>query len=488
VTPQVCVVGLGPGRADLVTARTLALIAEHPVRFVRTLRHPSAGLVADAPRGCSSFDDLYDAADSFDELYAAIVERLAEAAAEHGRVLYAVPGSPLVLERTVELLRARSDLDTVVHPGVSFLDEAWRALGVDPVTAGVTLADAYEVARDGFTSSGPVLVAHVHARWLMSEIKLALADPPEGTVAVICHHLGLDDERLVTVDWPELDRTVEPDHLTCLWLPRIPSPVGDELARFHRLSLTLREKCPWDIEQTHESLVRHLLEETHELIEAIENAPTGDPLVADADLVEELGDVLYQVAFHCAIAEEEGRFDLATVARRAHDKLVSRHPHVFGGTRLDAADDVVEAWEQIKKREKPDRTGIFDGLVEAMPALLLADKTQRRASREGWDWADPVAALDKVTEETTEVADALAGSGGTAAELGDLLFSAVNVARLADVDPEAALRGAVRRFRARVLAAADLAAAEGRRPADLDQSQLDDLWERAKGIVGGPDH
>lgn len=484
MTPRVCVVGLGPGRADLVTSRTMSLIAEHPVRFARTLRHPSAHLVVDAPGECRSFDDLYETADSFDEVYARIADHLADAAREHGRVLYAVPGSPRILERSVEILASRDDVVADVHPALSFLDEAWRALSVDPVETSVRLLDAYDVARDGLPGVGPVLIAHTHAPWLLSDVKLALADPPPGTTAVICHHLGLDDERLVTVDWADLDRTVEPDHLTCVWVPALPGGVGETLARFHALSTTLREQCPWDRGQTHESLVRYLQEETHELIEAIETSDGAD----DEHLIEELGDVLYQVAFHCAIAEEEGRFDIAEVAARTHDKLVSRHPHVFGDVLLEGAEDVVEAWEEIKKREKPSRTGIFDGLVEAMPALLLADKAQRRASREGYDWPSPDGALAKVVEEAGEVREALGGRGDPATELGDLLFSAVNVARLADVDPEASLRAAVRRFRDRVSLAAEMAAQSGTRLADLDAAALDALWVRAKERLAGEDH
>lgn len=484
MTPRVCVVGLGPGASDAVTTQTLSLIAGHPVRFVRTLRHPSAHLVTDAPGTCTSFDDLYESAESFEDLYADIAGRLARAAAEHGRILYAVPGSPRILERTVELLAARTDVITEVHPALSFLDEAWRALAVDPVETSVTLLDAYQVARTGLPGRGPVLVAHAHAPWLLSEIKLAIERPVAGMTAVICHHLGLEDERLVTVEWDEIDRSIEPDHLTCVWIPELPSRVGESLSAFHGLSLTLRDKCPWDREQTHATLVRYLQEETHELIEAIETRNSGGA-PDDDHLIEELGDVLYQVAFHCAIAEEEGRFDIADVADRTRDKLVSRHPHVFGDTELAEAKDVVEAWEEIKKREKPQRTGLFDGLVEAMPALLLADKAQRRASREGYDWSDASEALGKIAEESGEVRAALAGHGDPAAELGDLLFSVVNVARLADVDPEAALRAAVRRFRERVSLAADLAAESGTRLADVDPEALEHLWERAKARLAG---
>ena len=324
----ITVVGLGPAGADLMTSETAAAIAAHSGgrRFVRTLRHPAAAAVS----GATSFDAVYDEADTFEEVYETICDRLV-AAAGRGDLLYAVPGSPLVLERTVELLRRRVDALSVL-PAMSFLDLAWARLGVDPVEAGVRLVDGHRFAQSAAGRSGPLLVAHCHARWVLSDMKLAVEREP-GPV-VVMQRLGLPDESVREVAWADLDRgVVEADHLTSVFVPGLHEPVAADLVRLDELVRTLRERCPWDREQTHASLRRHLLEETYETLEVIdERAGLDDDDVderLDGHLMEELGDLLYQVWFQARLASERGAFTMADVARCVHDKLVARHPHVF---------------------------------------------------------------------------------------------------------------------------------------------------------------
>ena len=474
---RIVVVGLGPGDPGLVTAGTLAIINDSPVRFLRTIHHPSAHLVPDP----STFDHLYESAPSFDDVYNQIVDTLVAAAQEHGEVLYVVPGSPLILERSVAHLLARSDIDVVVHPAVSFLDSAWRALRIDPVETGVRLVDGHVFAEAAAGITGPMLVAHTHANWVLSDIKLTVDDPSPDTEVVLLHHLGLPDEQIVRTTWFEMDRTLDADHLTSLYIPHLSTPVAAEMAQFHELARTLRNECPWDMEQTHASLVRYLIEETYEVVDAISRLDANDPST-DIDFIEELGDLLYQVEFHAAIAEEQGRFTMADVARTVHDKLVSRHPHVFGDVSVSSSQDVESNWEEIKRAEKPERTGPFDGVVAAAPALSFATKVQQRASRIGFDWADADGPMKKVIEELEEVREAALGSDpeSTMAEVGDLLFAVVNVARHLDIDPESALRSAVLKFRNRVDAVSGLALTQGRDIANLTLAELDELWEVVK--------
>jgi tetrapyrrole methylase family protein/MazG family protein len=296
----------------------------------------------------------------------------------------------------------------------------------------------------------------------------------------LLHHLGLPDERVVHTTWSDIDRVVDADHLTCLWIPGLAASAGHELVRFHQLARTLREQCPWDMEQTHRSLVTYLLEETYEVVDAINSLRDGDT-DSDDELVEELGDLLYQIEFHAVIAEQEGRFSMADVAQRVHDKLVRRHPHVFGDTTVNGATDVVKNWEQLKAEEKPQRTGLFDGVVEAAPSLSFALKVQQRASRAGFDWPDVDGALDKVAEEAREVAAARdEDPEATFTEIGDLFFAVVNVARHLHIDPEAALRGAVQKFRKRVERVELLARKEGASIDAMALEELDRLWDLAK--------
>jgi tetrapyrrole methylase family protein/MazG family protein len=479
--PGVTVVGLGPGDARFVTTHVVDAIAATPVRFVRTSRHPSAHLVGDA----TSFDHVYDAADTFDHVYATIVDRLATAAAEHGHVLYAVPGSPLVLERTVRLLRADPRIACTVLPAISFLDLAYERLGLDPVEAGLRLIDGHEFATAAAGYGGPMLIAHTHANWVLSDIKLAVETATGDEPVVILQRLGTDDEAVVHTTWAELDRTVEADHLTCVYVPGLGAPVGAELVRFHELARVLREQCPWDREQTHQSLVKYLVEETYEVVDAIEALDPDDPATDDA-LVEELGDLLYQIEFHATIAEEEGRFTIADVAQRVHDKLVRRHPHVFapeGGDTVEVADadEVVSNWDAIKRIEK-QRTSVFEGVPTSQPSLSYAYAVQRKAAKVGFDWPDVHGALPKVAEETAEVMEAAAGDDPAAvlAEIGDLLFAVVNVARHLGVEPEAALRAATHKFRRRFEGVEALARDEGVDLLAASLAQLDALWDRVK--------
>ena len=477
MTPRITVVGLGPGNPGLVTAETLDILRHSPRTFLRTSKHPSAHLAV----GASSFDHVYETADTFADVYDRIAGELVREAAEHGHVVYAVPGSPLVLERTVATLRERTDVSLNIRPAVSFLDDVWRALGIDPVETAVRLVDGHQFATAAAGENGPMLVAHTHANWVLSDIKLCVENPVDDAPVVLLHHIGLPDEQVVRTTWSAMDRVLDADHLTSLWVPQLTTPVAVEMVRFHELARTLRAKCPWDIEQTHRSLVRYLLEETYEVVDAIEALDPANP-ATDDDFIEELGDLLYQVEFHAAIAEEEGRFTMADVLTRVHDKLVSRHPHVFGDVSVTSSADVESNWDAIKKSEKPGRTGIFDGLAESAPSLQYAHKSQQRASKQGFDWPDPHGALDKIAEEAAEVRAALGNTDpeAVATEIGDLLFSVVNVARHLDVDAESALRAAVRKFRGRVEAVEALARAQGRSLTGMSPGELDQLWEVVK--------
>lgn len=475
--PHITVVGLGPGNPDLVTMETINAISRIPVRYVRTVQHPSAHLVGDA----SSFDHLYESSSSFDDVYTSITTELVEAARTHGHVLYAVPGSPLVLERTVALLRAHTDVELSVLPAIGFVDDVWRALNIDPVESGVKLVDGHTFAESAAGYTGALLVAHTHANWVLSNIKLSIDDIDPNTPVTMLHHVGLPDEQIIATTWSEMDRTLDADHLTSLWIPALGTPVAAEMVRFHSLARTLRDQCPWDMEQTHTSLVRYLLEETYEVVDAIERLNADDPR-SDDDFIEELGDLLYQVEFHAAIAEEQGRFTMADVARTVHDKLVSRHPHVFGDVEVSSSSDVENNWEALKRAEKPERTGIFDGVVHAAPSLSFAAKVQQRAARAGFDWPNVDGPLAKIEEETIEVRDAMkmGDPEATMVEVGDLLFAVVNVARHLDIDPESALRSAVHKFRARVDAVEALATERGLVMKDMGLEQLDELWEVVK--------
>ncbi len=233
--------------------------------------------------------------------------------------------------------------------------------------------------------------------------------------------------------------------------------------------------CPWDAEQTHESIRRNFLEEAYEVAEAIDE---GSP----EHLQEELGDVLLQVIFHTRIEEESGAFDLDAVADRICRKLIFRHPHVFGETTVTGTGDVLRNWEALKREEKGQatHTDALEAVARSLPALWRAEKTQGKARKAGFDWPDASGALDKLSEELCELKIAVAEGSNVAEELGDLLFAAVNVSRLLKLDPEEALAGATDKFISRFSRMEEQAALTGRRLEEMTLDEMDGLWNAVK--------
>lgn len=402
------VIGLGPAGPDLLTGEARRLLDSVPVRFLRTDRHPAAEALA----GATTFDHLYERCPTLEEVYRGAADSLVAAAREHGRVLFAVPGSPSVAERTVALLlergAAESDLEVVVHPALSFLDLVWARLGVDPVASGVHLVDAHRFEATRPADGGAVLVTQCDSRLVLSDVKLAV-DPPPGGPVTLLWHLGLPEERLVELEWHEIDRAidagageaVEVDHLSALWVPDLPPTAGGLLDRVAELLERLRVEDPWKAAQTHGSLTRYLLEESHEVLEALDDYDPASGEGAE-ELASELGDLLYQVVFHASLARQAGWFELADVVTAIHDKLDLRHPHLGTGEAPGMA-ELVAGWESAKVVEH-GRASSFDGIPAGLPALLRALKLYRKAEALGLEVPapasdDPAASLLREAEE-----------------------------------------------------------------------------------------
>ncbi|MHB8430507.1 MAG: MazG nucleotide pyrophosphohydrolase domain-containing protein [Acidimicrobiales bacterium] len=475
--PRVDVVGLGPAGPELITNGAREVLARARVVVLRTGRHPASSVLS----GAETFDHLYERLPTFDAVYSGIAEELVGRALAHGPVVYAVPGSPSVAERSVELL-GRHPLvrDGVValevHPAVSFLDLAWTRLAIDPLEEGFRLVDAERFATGAAGDRGPLLVAQCWNRSVLSDIKLSV-DAPPGTLVTILHHLGLADEVVDTVAWEDLDRSIDPDHLTSLWIPTLAAPVALELVRLDELVRTLRRRCPWDREQTHGSLARHLQEESYEVLEAIDELAaldaTGGSAMPEAEeravshLEEELGDLLFQIFFHALLATEAGRFTLADVACGVHDKLVARHPQLFDETVAGAAghrtpEQLAADWEALKLEEKR-RHSVTEGIPVALPALALSTKLQKKALAVGLDLPGTVDEARRLTDHVVRLAHRAGDPNLPAAApgdpdhpddaaraVGDLLFALSNLARSLGVDPEAALRHRAARFRSEI--------------------------------------
>jgi len=443
VKPVVRVVGLGPGALEHVTRRAFALISESPVVRLRTRQHPSARYFT----GVESYDEWYDRADDFEALYEAIVNdlvALATTSPTH-EVVFAVPGSPTVAERTVELLRERNEVTTIVEPAVSVIDAVCATLGRDPMSVGLRVTDALG-SNERLRGPGPLLILQTYS----PEVLVNVADRlPAGTEVTVLHHLGLDDEVVTTLGSFELASFAQADHLTSLWVEDIRG-AGAAMDDLVDLMRRLRAECPWDQEQDHASLTRHLLEEAYETLDALEalvrvDAEGRSDGAAIDHAQEELGDLLFQIVFHAELFDEEGRFNFAAVADAVRHKLIGRHPHVFGDAKVTGSNDVATRWETLKQIEK-GRESVTDGVAWQLPALTLYTKLLRKAvlvdvAVEAGEASrqralDALRALDL---DERSVRDAQSSSIA-ADEWGDALSALVAAAQFAGVDLEGVLR------------------------------------------------
>jgi tetrapyrrole methylase family protein/MazG family protein len=485
--PKIVVVGLGPAGADLLLPAARAALTRTPVRFARTARHPAVDDLAPYGMTFTAFDDVYERASDPESVYREIVDTLVRAARERGTVAYAVPGSPVIAERTVVLLAEREqagEVELEVIPGLSFADLAWARLGVDPLD-GARVLDGRALAPAALEAGGPVLFAQLDTALVLSDLKLALLDRvgPDHEVALL-HHLGRADEQVARVPLAEADRVLAPDHLTALFVD-LPPGAADAFGALLALGRRLRGPggCPWDAEQTHHSLTRYLLEEAYEVVDAIEVLPLDAPAGTDdvdaatwAALADELGDLLFQVVFHAVLAEEADAFTAADIAQGIHDKLVRRHPHVFGDVAAETAGDVVRNWEQIKKDERGSDS-LVDSVAPGLPALLYTHKLFRKAASVGLDpsdRADAVATIEHALD-TLRAPDAAAAVDAETA-VGDVLAGAVALARAGGVDAESALRGWATRYREHFQRMEALAGARGLDLAALAAADVDALW------------
>ncbi len=442
---DITIVGLGPGDAALLTVGARDAIGGADEVWLRTRRHPT---VAGLPEGPTyhSFDDVYEREPSFKAVYEAIVERVLELGARARGIVYAVPGHPLFGEATVRTLLLRAPdvgLRVRVLPGVSFVDTIAVALGIDPLTDGLLVLDALALGDRArlLVPQRPTIIAQVYDRSAASQAKLALLQvyPPEHRVRVVGAS-GTGEEQVVEMGLSTLDHDERAfDHLVSLYVP--PLALIDDTRSFEglrRVVAQLRNPdggCPWDLEQTHETLKRYLLEEAYEALDALD---AGEP----HKLAEELGDLMMQVLLHAQVGEDEDEFVIEDVIHEISSKLIRRHPHVFGDVVVEGSQEVLRNWETLKKAERGDAP-LLDAVPKAMAALAQAQSVQSRAAKAGFG-AEPAtgAALAAAVADLEASTD-----NATAEKLGELLFGVVGLARARDLDAEEALRMAVRRFR-----------------------------------------
>ncbi|MCJ7737296.1 MAG: nucleoside triphosphate pyrophosphohydrolase, partial [Anaerolineae bacterium] len=319
----------------------------------------------------------------------------------------------------------------------------------------------------------PGLIGQMYSRSLAADVKLTLMNQyPEDHGVVLVNAAGTESQSVCELPLYEIDRSDDIGHLTSLFIPVLPPVSSFEGLQDTVAHLRAPDGCPWDREQTHESLISNLLEEAYETITAIES---GDP----ADLCEELGDVLLQVVLHSQIAVEAGEFTMAQVIGGIDAKLKHRHPHVWGDRSGAGTDEVLKRWEELKREEKGTDRSTLHGVPSFLPALQQANTYGQRAARVGFDWPDTGGVVQKIQEEISEL-HAAQTSEQRLAELGDLLFAVVNWARWLDIDPESALRRANTRFKRRFQFMEETVLDRHESLLDKDKDQLEALWQKAK--------
>jgi tetrapyrrole methylase family protein / MazG family protein len=480
------IVGLGPGAKEALTIGTVCELENNKNIFLRTEKHPTVDYLKEKSIVFETYDNVYESIGSFDEVYLNIANDLIKKHGELGELIYAVPGHPLVAERSVfnliELCK-ESNIEYKIMPAVSFIDAMIEGLKIDPIE-GLKVIDAFDIGNQILDKRIGTIITQVYNQLIASEVKLKLLDQyNDETEIYYVRAAGIkDQESIRKIPLFELDMQEDIDYLTSIYIPK---DLKNKRDFNDLLSIieTLRgeDGCPWDREQTHQSLKKSLIEESYEVIDAIDQED-------DDSLIEELGDVLLQVVFHASIGNEDGYFNISDIIEGICNKMISRHPHVFkDANELNSSEEVLVKWDELKKKEKGYNsiTEEMNGITKGLPALLRAHKVQEKARKVGFDFEDVKFAINKVKEELNEVIDVYNTENveKIKEELGDLFFSCVNVARFLKVDEEIALNYTIDKFIKRFAYIEKTAKEKNIEITNMSMEEMDKLWEISKKYI-----
>lgn len=481
---KIYVIGLGPGSVDALTLGAVSRIKSGKKNFLRTEKHPTVKYFCDNNIGYRSYDYIYDSQEDFQSVYRTIVQELIKEAELEDEINYYVPGNPMVAEKTVELL-LESDIEVEIVSGMSFIEPMIEIVRRDPIN-GLKIVDGAIFHSLMVDINVDTIITQVYNRRILSEVKLILSEMYTDDHEVWLVHSGgiKGEEKILKIQVFELDRYDEIGSLTSIYVPKIEKNIKD-IYDFNDIMGIMRilrgsDGCPWDIEQTHESIRQSLIEEAYEVVDAIDSKDVDN-------LCEELGDLLLQVVFHSQIAYEEGEFNPIDITSGLANKLILRHPHVFSQKDVENSTEVVYNWNKIKyaNREITTLSGILKDLPR-LPALMLSYKVQDKAAGIGFDWDDIQGPIDKVKEEFHEVMEAmdLYGKGHelVEGEVGDLLFAVVNLSRFLDINPELALNRTINKFIKRLEIMEDKSQEMDKKLEDMTLQELDQLWKMAKDV------
>lgn len=475
MTGKIEVIGLGAGDLDQLSLGIYKKLkqAKTPI-LVRTKDHPVVKSLEEEGVTFESFDHYYESENQFENVYDRIVETLLKKATGK-TVMYAVPGHPMLAEKTVQLLLNQQEVEIDIIGGQSFLDNLFTSLKIDPID-GFQFVDATQFDRMELNYQQHLIFCQVYDQFVASEVKLTLLeDLPADHPVTIIDAAGSVDEVSTTVPLHELDHSLEVSNLTSVYVPPVSK---DELhhtfSRLREVIATLRgpSGCEWDKAQTHESLREYLIEEVYEVIDAIDDQD-------DEAIIEELGDVLLQVMLHSQIGEDNGYFTINDVIQGITNKMIHRHPHVFS----HSTGDVSQSWDELKQAEKSEKSiSILADIPKSLPALARAFKIQKKVAKVGFDWDDINEVWLKLDEEIAEIKEAIITGEQTEieSEFGDITFALVNLARHYKVNPEVALNRTNRKFINRFNYIEESLAKIGKGLTDSSLEEMDHYWDEAK--------
>lgn len=431
------IIGLGSGdfeQLPLGLYRRL-LNKEQPL-YLRTADHPLVETLVNEGITFQTFDETYEKHDQFEAVYADIVDQLTEYAANQS-ITYAVPGHPMLAEQTVKLLLEKCPDQIEIIGGQSYLDDLFTSLKFDPIE-GFSFIDATAFKREELNYHQHLVFCQVYDQWIASEVKLTLMeDLPDDYPITVIDAAGSKQERIITVPLYQLDQTVELSNLTSIYVPKPDASMLKHQFNYLRgviQRLRAPGGCPWDQKQTHESLRQHLIEEAYELIDAINNQD-------DEGIIEELGDVLLQVMLHSQVGQDQGYFSIDDVIKTLNEKMIRRHPHVFGDVKVENEEEVHANWQAIKASEKQRAQSILDRIPNASSPILKAEAFQKEIEKTGMDFGSLADRWQAVDEALTACKEIEESTREEQAEklFGDLLFALINMARYHSIKPALAL-------------------------------------------------
>ena len=476
------IVGLGPGAPESLTIGAVEALENSKNLYFRTEKHPTVDYLKKRLESFNTCDNYYEEGHSFDEVYSNIAKNIIKEYKKSGELVYAVPGHPLVAERSVVNLInlcKENDIEYKILPAVSFIDAMMDRLQIDPIE-GLKVIDAFDIKNQILDKRIGTIITQVYNPLIASEVKLELLEYyNDETEIYYVRAAGIEGEESIRkIPIYELDMQEDIDYLTSVYIPKDVNNKKDFYDLIHTIEMLRGEDgCSWDREQTHESIKNSLLEEAYEVVEAIEDENIDG-------LIEELGDVLLQVVFHSIIGKEDGYFNISDVIETITSKMIYRHPHVFKNKTDATSDEVLDSWDELKKKEKnyETLTEEINGIAKTLPSLTKAHKVQKKVSKVGFDFENINEAVKKIEEEIREVLDVYKDNNREKIidEMGDLLFACVNLSRLLNVDEEEALNKSTKKFIKRFKFIEDNILKQGKDFNNVTLDEMNTLWEDSK--------